>query len=112
MEDSNISYQKWVIATSYQFATNLKGISLMKLHRDLKNIKRQLFGMQEGRCSLCKHEIDFRHMEVDHVITKAKGGPDDDTNLQLLCGHCNRVKGKGTMAEARVRLTELKVTVR
>lgn len=72
-----------------------------------KNIKHQLFGMQEGRCNLCHHEIDFRHMEVDHVIPRAKGGPNDDTNLQLLCGHCNRVKGKGTMAEARVRLVEL-----
>lgn len=74
-----------------------------------KNIKHQLFGVQEGRCNLCKHEIEFRHMEVDHVIPRAKGGPDDDTNLQLLCGHCNRVKGKGTMAEAKVRLKELRV---
>ena len=77
-----------------------------------KNIKHQLFGMQEGRCNLCKHEIDFRHMEVDHVMPRAKGGPDDDTNLQLLCGHCNRVKGSGTMAEAKVRLIELGIVVR
>lgn len=34
MEASNIPYQKWAIAT-YQFATNVKGISSMKLHRDL-----------------------------------------------------------------------------
>ena len=34
MESSNISYQNWAIAT-YQFATNVKGISSMKLHRDL-----------------------------------------------------------------------------
>ncbi len=74
-----------------------------------KNIKHQLFGIQEGRCNLCKHEIEFRHMEVDHVIPRAKGGPDDDANLQLLCGHCNRVKGKDTMEEARVRLKELGV---
>lgn len=51
-------------------------------------------------------------MEVDHIVPKAKGGPDDDTNLQLLCGHCNRVKGKGTMAEAKVRLTNLGIVVR
>ena len=76
-----------------------------------KNIKHQLFGMQEGRCNMCNHEMDFRHMEVDHVIPRAKGGPDDDTNLQLLCGHCNRIKGAGTMAEAKVRLKELGVLV-
>lgn len=34
MEASNITYQNWAIAT-YQFMTNIKGISSMKLHRDL-----------------------------------------------------------------------------
>ncbi len=34
MHASNISYQKWVIAV-YMITTNLKGISSMKLHRDL-----------------------------------------------------------------------------
>ena len=77
-----------------------------------KNIKHQLFGKQEGRCNLCRHEMEFQHLEVDHVIPKAKGGADDDTNIQLLCGHCNRVKGKGTMADARVRLNELGILVR
>ena len=35
MEASNIPYRKWAIAF-YLFATNLKGVSSMKLHRDLK----------------------------------------------------------------------------
>ena len=34
MEASNISYQHWAIGT-YLFATNLKGVSSMKIHRDL-----------------------------------------------------------------------------
>lgn len=34
MEQSHISYQNWAIVT-YQFATNIKGISSMKVHRDL-----------------------------------------------------------------------------
>ena len=34
MEASNISYQHWAIAT-YLFAANLKGVSSMKIHRDL-----------------------------------------------------------------------------
>lgn len=34
MEKSKIGYQKWVIAM-YLIATNLKGVSSMKLHRDL-----------------------------------------------------------------------------
>ena len=34
MERSHIPYQHWAIAT-YLFATNLKGVSSMKIHRDL-----------------------------------------------------------------------------
>ena len=34
MEGSNLGYQKWAIAI-YQMMTNLKGVSSMKLHRDL-----------------------------------------------------------------------------
>lgn len=76
-----------------------------------KNIKQQLFGIQQGKCNLCHHAMEYQHFEVDHVIPKAKGGMDDDENLQLLCGHCNRVKGKGTMEEARVRLTEMGIII-
>ena len=35
MEGSNVGYQKWAIAI-YLITTNLKGVSSMKLHRDLK----------------------------------------------------------------------------
>ena len=35
MEASNVGYRKWAIAF-YLFATSLKGVSSMKLHRDLK----------------------------------------------------------------------------
>ena len=35
LEGSNIGFQKWMIAI-YLLATNLKGVSSMKLHRDLK----------------------------------------------------------------------------
>ena len=34
MQSSKLGYQKWAVAT-YQMVTNLKGVSSMKLHRDL-----------------------------------------------------------------------------
>ena len=76
------------------------------------DIKHKLYGVQEGLCNLCGGWFYIQNLEVDHKIPRSKGGPDDDTNLQLLCGHCNRVKGDGTMAEARVRLAELGIVVR
>ena len=69
-----------------------------------KDIKTILYGRQKGNCMLCEMHFDYRHMEVDHIIPKAQGGRDDDRNLQLLCGHCNRVKGQKSMGEAKAKL--------
>ena len=65
-----------------------------------------LFGQQEGRCNGCRTEFPFRAFAVDHIIPTSRGGTDHIENLQLLCGHCNRTKGNGTMAELMVRLRE------
>ena len=75
------------------------------------DIKDKLYGIQHGCCNLCRNWFEYHHLEVDHVIPKAKGGLDDDKNLQLLCGHCNRVKGDRTMEEAMVRLKELGIII-
>ena len=69
-----------------------------------KNIKWTLFGVQEGRCNGCKVRFDFRHFHKDHIEPKAKGGQDTDSNLQLLCGSCNMLKGTGNMAYLRAKL--------
>ena len=70
-------------------------------------IKNKLYGVQEGVCKGCTKHFEIRHMHVDHEIPKAKGGQDDDSNLQLLCGSCNTIKGTKTMAELKARLREL-----
>ena len=76
-----------------------------------KNIKHILYGMQEGRCNGCCDHHDFKNFEVDHIIPRVKGGQDIDENLQLLCGHCNRVKGgRLTMAELKTRLKEMGIS--
>ena len=55
--------------------------------------RHELFGRQEGRCNGCQHEFPFRNFTVDHVIPRSKDGTDHLSNLQLLCGACNSVKG-------------------
>ena len=44
MQSSNLGYQKWAFAI-YLFATNLKGVSSMKLHRDLKITQKSAWHM-------------------------------------------------------------------
>ncbi len=66
--------------------------------------KRHLYGEQEGCCSGCGEHFRARNLEVDHIVPRAKGGTDHLGNLQLLCGHCNRVKGDRGMEYLRAKL--------
>ena len=69
--------------------------------------KHVLFGQQEGRCNGCRSAFEFRHLEVDHIIPQNSGGQDHIENLQLLCAHCNRVKGNRTQEYLMARLFEM-----
>jgi site-specific DNA-methyltransferase (adenine-specific) len=62
-----------------------------------QSIKERLYKEQDGKCNGCGKEFDIVNMEIDHIIPKAKGGGDYYENYQLLCGHCNRVKGSRPM---------------
>jgi hypothetical protein len=44
-------------------------------------------------------EWKSRIYQIDHIVPKAKGGTDDDHNLQLLCWSCNAAKGTRSMEE-------------
>ena len=66
--------------------------------------KRRLYGHQEGHCAGCGDHFEARHLEVDHIIARQKGGTDHIGNLQLLCGSCNRIKGNRGMEYLRVKL--------
>ena len=68
--------------------------------------KHDLYGRQEGKCTGCKFDFQFKIMEVDHVVSQSRGGPDHPENLQLLCPNCNRIKGDRDMAYLVARLKE------
>ena len=75
--------------------------------RPYRQNKHILFGQQEGRCNGCRSAFEFRHLEVDHIIPQSNGGTDHIENLQLLCGHCNRVKGNRPQEYLVARLREM-----
>lgn len=56
-------------------------------------IKNALYGEQGGDCNGCGTHFQKQHLTVDHIIAQSMGGTDHVENLQLLCGHCNSVKG-------------------
>ena len=71
---------------------------------DYRTHRHTLFGRQEGICTGCLTAFPFRNFTVDHVVPKSKGGTDHIDNLQLLCGACNSLKGRGTMEQLIARL--------
>ena len=66
--------------------------------------RRLLYGKQVGDCAGCGTHFESRHLEIDHIIARAKGGTDHIDNLQLLCGSCNRIKGSRGMEYLRAKL--------
>ena len=69
-----------------------------------KENKQALYGRQGGSCAGCRSHFEPRHLEVDHVIARSKGGTNHLENLQLLCGHCNKVKGDRGMGFLKRKL--------
>ena len=44
-----------------------------------------------GRCRRCRRSIN---LEVDHIVPLSKGGGTEESNLQVLCRRCNRIKAR------------------
>ena len=72
-------------------------------HKDNRDY---LYGIQGGFCNGCEEHFKPRYFEVDHIIPKSKGGTDHISNLQLLCGPCNKFKGTKTQEALLVLPTD------
>ena len=64
----------------------------------LKKYKPSLYEKQGGVCNGCGGEYQMKDMAVDHIRPRNCGGTDIKSNLQLLCHHCNSLKGDRPMS--------------
>jgi hypothetical protein len=53
-----------------------------------------------NRCGYClsPQRLVMARLEIEHIIPRAKGGSDDESNLWLACPICNRHKSDKTAA--------------
>ena len=58
-----------------------------------KGLKEQLMRRQRSICSYCGRRYSAHYFDIDHMDPFAHGGSDHISNLQVLCGPCNRRKG-------------------
>ncbi len=71
--------------------------------------KQFVYERQKGLCKGCKEKLPLKTLEMDHIIPYSRGGTDKPSNLQMLCGSCNKSKGDGTQAQFEKRLRAGKV---
>ena len=57
----------------------------------------RLYRCQNEKCAGCNIGLPLRLLENDRIIPEAQGGTYERGNVQLLCSHCNRVKGNRSM---------------
>ncbi|MFN2118667.1 MAG: HNH endonuclease [Candidatus Promineifilaceae bacterium] len=64
--------------------------------------KREILRRDEFTCQYCGRKM--RHLTIDHVIPRHKGGPHTWKNLVAACSACNRRKGGKSPSEANMQL--------
>lgn len=73
-------------------------------------IKREIYEEQGGRCNAwtlgCEECPSIFNIEVDHIRPRSAGGAHERSNIQLLCGWCNRSKRDRTMEYLAQRIAE------
>ncbi|HEY7823513.1 MAG TPA: HNH endonuclease [Acidimicrobiia bacterium] len=61
------------------------------------SIRREHILMRDGyACVNCSWD---EQLQIDHIHPRSKGGGDEEENLQVLCGPCNRSKRAKSMEE-------------
>ena len=76
---------------------------LVKRFHENKSVRRLMVDIlhekEGGVCGGCGETFQARNMELDHIVAKSSGGSYCIDNRQVLCGACNREKGKKPMRE-------------
>lgn len=62
--------------------------------REHGRIRRRILLRDEYTCQRCGRVDLGPGLEVDHIVPLCDGGPEDDSNRQLLCHSCHSLKSK------------------
>lgn len=66
-----------------------------------KPSKGMIYKRDENKCQYCG---STRHLTIDHVIPKSKGGSENWDNLVVACSSCNTKKGDKFLEQTNMKL--------
>ena len=69
--------------------------------KNLKVSRKRIFKRDKNTCQYCGSK---KHLTIDHVIPRSRGGGNTWNNLVACCSGCNVYKGNRTPKEAGMRL--------
>ena len=78
-----------------------------------RRVRERLHEFQRGVCGICAQTL-FPNEEthIDHIVPVALGGANEVSNLQLVHGYCNRVKGSSGTAAVGIRSLRDRIAIR
>jgi len=69
--------------------------------RNLKINRHRIFKRDNYKCAYCESS---KHLTIDHILPKSRGGKNTWLNLATCCSSCNRTKDNRTPEEAGMKL--------
>jgi len=69
--------------------------------KNLKVNRKRIFKRDNNTCQYCGSK---KHLTIDHVMPRSRGGGNTWTNLVTSCSPCNVKKGNRTPEEAKMKL--------
>lgn len=72
-----------------------------------KEIREQVYNKYNGHCAYCGKELEYKDMQVDHIIPSVRGGEDDFDNYMPTCRRCNHYKRANSLEGWRKMIEEI-----
>lgn len=90
MADDDVTKKSGIFEYLLSGKTNEKVLSI-RVFTDTQ--KQTQYAKQDGICPICGEHYEYEEMEGDHITPWIEGGKTIPSNLQMICKHCNRIKG-------------------
>lgn len=74
--------------------------------RSVKGLCERIAERDNHICHICKQNVKKDERSVDHIVPRAFGGTNADSNLKLAHSRCNSNRGDGLTESMRIKLME------